>query len=55
MSELAAAYWRYERSIGQRLFWAWEEVNAEGWHDAEAKWPQILALLGAALTSGKSV
>jgi hypothetical protein len=31
-----------------RLSWAWEAVDAEGWHDPEHKWPLILALLDAA-------
>jgi hypothetical protein len=47
-SELVAAYFEYSRTKDDRLFWAWEAVDAEGWHDRERKWSLILALLDAA-------
>jgi len=46
--ELIAAYWAYERTHDESLFWAWEAVATERWHDPEAKWPLILRLLDAA-------
>jgi hypothetical protein len=43
--ELVAAYWKYSRTKADDLSWAWDEVEANGWHDPETKWPLILALL----------
>lgn len=47
-STVVAAYWEYARTKDESLFWAWETVDAEGWHDPEHKWPLILALLASA-------
>jgi hypothetical protein len=47
-SEPVAAYFEYAHSKDEGLFWAWEAVDAEGWHDPEHKWQLILALLDAA-------
>lgn len=47
-SELIAAYFEYARTKDDALVWAWEAVDADGWHDPERKWPLILSLLDAA-------
>ncbi len=46
--ELCEAYFRYKESDDESLSWAWDQVDAEGFHDPIEKWRQILALLAAA-------
>ena len=46
--ELIAAYWLYWRTRDENLLFAWQAVEAEGWHDPQAKWPLILRLLDTA-------
>jgi hypothetical protein len=45
---LIAAYWSYCRTRDENLFWAWQAVEAEGWHDPQLKWSLILRLLETA-------
>lgn len=45
---IAIAYLTYVRDRDPELSWAWDKVDAEGWHDPEAKWDVILQLVGLA-------
>jgi hypothetical protein len=48
LSNLVAAYFRYQATQAESDAWAWDQVNVLGFERPAHKWDQLLALLAVA-------
>lgn len=53
LAALAQAYLAYHRTKRADLTWAWDALDAEGFHDPQTKWEQILETLRQARSPGE--
>ena len=49
-TKVAEAYLAYHQTADDGLAWAWDMVDADGFHDPETKWLQILEIVRQATT-----